>query len=214
MANTNNPFGLRQLGLNGSSATPTAGQVTLRNAITNTNSTKIFFGDLIKMQTTGLVAQWTATTAVSQCWGVFLGCRYYSTSQNNILYSPYWVATTDASQGTIDAQFLPAILSPPGLFAIQTDATGITSGNIGLNADVVVGTGSTTGACYSGSYLDTTTLCTTSTLPLRIVDMWVNYMGTTVTSTGISAAGAFPGTATGAYNWAVVALNVQQSTGI
>lgn len=203
MANTNSPFGLKQIGLNGSSSAPTMGQTTLKNGILYTDTTKSFFGDLLKMQSTGYVTQWTATTAVSQLWGIMLGCKYTSTSQNNILYSPYWVGA-DAVSGSVDVQFLPGINSTPGLFVIQTDSTGITLADIGANADVVVGTGSTYGACYSGSYLDHTTLATTATLPLRVVDLWSNYAGGQIG----------PGTAAGAYNWAVVALNVQGSTGI
>jgi hypothetical protein len=202
MANTNAPFGLKQLGLNGSSVAPTMGQVTLRNGILYTDTTKNFFGDLLKMQSTGYLTQWTAGTAVSQLWGVALGCRYYSSSQNNILYSPYWVGA-DAASGTVDAFIIPGILSPPGLYVIQTDSTGITLADIGANADVVVGSGSTVGGCFSGSYLDHTTLATTATLPLRVVDLWA-----------ARAPSGSPGTAAGAYNWAVVALNVQGSTGI
>lgn len=201
MANTNAPFGLKFLGLNGSPVTNSA-NVTLKNGILYSDTTKIYSGDLIKMQNSGYVAQWTATTAVSQLWGVMFGCKYYSASQNNILQSPYWVGG-DASSGTVDVNYLPGVLSPPGEFLIQTDSTGITNADIGINADIVVGTGSTVGGCFSGSYLDHTTYNTTATLPLRIVDLWANR-----------APAGTPGTAAGAYNWAVVALNVTGSTGI
>jgi len=203
MANTNAPFGLRYLGLNGSSAAPTMGQVTLKNGILYSDTTKIYSGDFVKMQSTGYLTQWTNGTAVSQLWGVFIGCRYYSVSQNNILYSPYWVGG-DAASGTVDAQFIPGILSPPGLYVIQTDATGITQADIGATADIVVGTGSTVGGCFSGSYLDTGGLNGAATQPLRIEALWADYMGGQIG----------PGTAAGAYNWAVVSLNVQQSTGV
>jgi len=203
MANTNNPFGLRQLGLNGSAQAPTMGQVTFKNGILSTDTNKIYFQDPVKMQSSGYIADWTATTAVSQLWGIFIGCRYYSSSQNNILYSPYWPGA-DAASGTVDAFLIPGILSPPGLFVVQTDSTGITLADIGVNADVAMGTGSTTGGCFSGAYLDHTTYTTTATLPFRIVALWADYMGGQVG----------PGTASGAYNWAVVALNSQGSTGI
>lgn len=211
MANTNAPFGLRQIGLNGAPVTNFAMQER-RNAILYSNGTAIYTGDLIKMQNSGYMAQWTATTAVSQCWGVFGGCRYYSNSQQTIAPNKYWPGT-DAASGTVLAQYIPAILSPAPLFVIQTDATGITLADIGANADIVVGTGSTTTG-QSGSYLDTGTLNTTATLPLRIVDLWANVaMGGPVEGAGSSST-LIPGTQAGAYNWAVVALNVTGTTGI
>lgn len=211
MANTNAPFGLRQIGLNGGPVTNFAMQER-RNAILYSNTTAIYTGDLIKMQNSGYMAQWSAGTAVSQCWGVFAGCRYYSNSQQTTTPNKYWPGT-DAASGTVLAQYIPAILSPAPLFVIQTDSTGITVADIGANADIVVGTGSTTTG-FSGSYLDVSTLATTATLPLRIVDLWANVaMGGPVEGAG-SSSSLVPGTQAGAYNWAVVALNVTGSTGI
>lgn len=200
MANTNAPFGLAQIGLNGG-AVANFSNVTLKNGILSSNGTAIYTGDLLKMQATGYLAQWSAGTAVSQAWGVFSGCSYYSNSQQTVRPTPYWPGT-DAASGTVNAQFIPGVLSPPPLFVIQTDATGIDLTAIGANADIVVGTGSTSTG-KSGSYLDVSTLAVTATLPLRIVDLWANRAG-----------GVGPGTQAGAYNWAVVALNVNGSTGI
>ena len=211
MANSNSPFGLRFIGLNGGGVTNSSNQER-RNAILSTNNTAIYTGDLIKMQSTGYLAQWTASTAVSQCWGVFAGCKYTSNSQQTVVPQKYWPGT-DAASGSISAQYIPGILSPSPLFIIQTDSTGITLADIGANADIVVGTGSTlTG--MSGSYLDVSTLNTTATLPLRIIDLWTNWsMGNSPSGAGTSSTLA-PGTQAGAYNWAVVALNVTGSTGI
>lgn len=210
MANTNAPFGLRFLGLNGSPVT-NASNAELRNGILYSNGTAIYTGDLIKMQNSGYVAQWSAGTAISQCWGVFAGCRYYSNSQQTVVPNKYWPGT-DAASGTVLLQYIPGILSPSALFVIQTDSTGITQADIGANADIVVGTGSTANG-QSGSYLDVSTLAATATLPLRIVDLWANRaMGGNETAGGSST--LLPGTQAGAYNWAVVALNVSGSTGI
>lgn len=211
MANTNAPFGLKFIGLQGGGVTNASNQER-RNAILSSNATAIYTGDLIKIQSTGYLAQWSATTAASQCWGVFNGCRYYSNSQQTIAPNKYWPGT-DAASGTVLAQYIPAVLSPTPLFVIQTDATGITNADIGANADVNVGTGSTlTG--QSGMYLDTGTLATTATLPLRIIDLWANWaMGGPVEGAGSSST-LVGGTQAGAYNWAVVAINVTGSTGI
>lgn len=211
MANANAPFGLRYIGLSGGAVSNSALQER-RNAILYSNATAIFTGDLVKMQNTGYLAQWTATTAVSQCWGVFAGCRYYSNSQQTVVPQKYWPGA-DAASGTVLAQFYPAALSPTPLFVIQTDATGITLADIGANADIAVGTGSTTTG-FSGSYLDTGTLNTTATLPLRIVDLWANWCSGNNPEGASTGNSLQPGTQAGAYNWAVVALNVTGTTGI
>lgn len=214
MANQNSPFGLRPIGPAGGGPY-NANLQERRNGILYSNATAIYTGDLVKMQNTGYMAQWTATTAVSQCWGVFRGCRYFSNSQQTIVPQKYWPGT-DAASGTVLAQFIPAALAPLQYYVIQTDSTGITLADIGANADIVVGTGSTlTG--FSGSYLDTGTLNTTATLPLRIIDLWANWV-TTMAGGGTEGAGAgstlAPGTQAGAYNWAVVAINSTGTTGI
>ena len=214
MANTNAPFGLRFIGLQGGGVANASNQER-RNGILSTNTTAIYTGDLIKMQSTGYLAQWTATTAVSQCWGVFAGCRYSSSSQQTIVPQKYWPGT-DAASGTVLAQYIPAALSSPPLFVIQTDSTGIDNSAIGANADIVVGTGATTSG-FSGSYLDVSTLATTATLPLRIIDLWANWVMSSA-SGGSEGAGSgsalVPGTQSGAYNWAVVVINTTGSTGI
>lgn len=211
MANTNAPFGLRFIGLSGGGVTNASLQER-RNGILYSNSTAIYTGDLIKMQSTGYLAQWTATTAVSQCWGVFAGCRYASNSQQTVVPQKYWPGT-DAASGTVLAQFVPAAMSPPPLFVIQTDATGITVADIGANADIVVGSGSATTG-FSGSYLDTGTLAGTATLPLRIIDLWANWVSGNNPEGAGGGSSLQPGTQAGAYNWAVVAINTTGATGI
>jgi len=200
MANTNAPFGLRPLMAGGSAPTGFANW-TRKNGILYNNATAIYSGDLVQTLSTGYLGQWTATTAASQCAGVFVGCERYSTSQNTKYYSPYWPGT-DAASGTVDAFLIPIQQAANMMFVIQTDGTGITVADIGANADIVVGTGSTSGGCFSGSYLDTGTLNTTATLPLRIMDLWSNWCP------------VGPGTQAGAYNWAVVSINMTGQTGI
>lgn len=211
MANTNAPFGLRFIGINGSPPT-NAGLRERRNAILSTNTTAIYTGDLIKISANGFLYQWTSgSTASLSLYGVFAGCRYASSSQQTTVPQKYWPGT-DAASGTVLAQYYNANLATPALFVIQSDATGISAADIGANADVVVGTGSTTTG-FSGAYLDSTSLTTAVASPLRIVDLWANYsMGNSPEGAGGSSSLA-AGTASGAYNWVVVALNTFGSGG-
>ncbi len=209
MANSNAPYGLRYIGQMGSPPN-NAPMMELRNGILSTNTTPIYTGDLIFMSANGYLYQWTATTPGYMCWGVFGGCRYSSVSQQTPVPQKFYPGT-DAVSGSILAQFVPGALSPAALFVIQTDATGITVAARGANADVIVGTGANG---FSGAYLDTTTIATNVTRPLRIIDTWANYsMGNSPEGAGGSSSLA-PGTQAGAYNWAVVALNVMGQEGV
>ena len=213
MANTNSPFGLRYLGNNGG-AVASSSMTERKNGILSTNATAIYTGDIVMRSSNGYIYQWTAGTT-TQPLGVFAGCRYASNSQQTVVPQKYWPGT-DAASGTVLAQFVPTMLTVPPLFVIQSDSTGVTQANIGLNADIVVGTGSTTNG-FSGSYLDSTTISTTNTLPLTIIDLWANYT-TNGASGGSESAGSgsslIPGSQSGAYNWVVVAFNNMGTTGV
>lgn len=194
MANTNAPFGVRMLNGTGSAANY---QIEYM-AIASNDSTKIYRVDFVKRLSTGYVAQWTATTAVSQLAGIFMGCEYLSVSEGRWVFRPYWPGA-DAS-GDVQAHIVPGYLAANMQLLIQTDSTGATFAAVGANADVNVGTGSTATG-QSGSYLDIGTLNTTATLPLRVMKLW-------------SAVGKGPGTQSGAYNWVICQLNTSGTTGI
>lgn len=211
MANTLAPFGLRFIGYKGSPPTNAAIRER-RNGILSTNTTAIYTGDLIKKSSDGYLYQWTSGSSAYLVQGVFAGCRYASNSQQTTVPQKYYPGT-DAASGSILAQYEDSALAPAALYVIQTDATGVALTDIGMNFDVVVGTGSTlTGR--SGSYLDTSSITTATTAPLQLVDLWVNWsMGNSPEGAGTSSTLA-PGTQAGAYNWAVVAINTFGSQGV
>ena len=201
MPNTFAPFGLMpEAGADG--ASPTYGMTTKNIAYNNT--TAIYRGDPVKMLSTGYIAQWTAGTAVSQLSGIFWGCKYYSVSRQETTFSKYWPGADVATNAVVTAYVLPVNTAVPPKFKIQTSnsattATAVTIADIGQNADVALGTGSTV-AQASGAYLDQNTFGTTATLPFRIVDL-------------------FPGVGNGsdaasANNVVIVQANIYQETGI
>lgn len=196
MANTLAPFGFRQTGVYGGVA-PNFGMIT--RTIDKDDNTKVFFGDPVKSLSTGYVAQWTAGTAVSQLAGIFVGCKYLSTAQGRIVWSQYWPGADAAAD--VEAYLAPCNLSVPPTFVVQSSGTAITLADIGANADVSIGTGSTvTGV--SGATLDQASIGVEATKPFRIVDL---YRGV---GNGADAASS--------YNWVLVAANVAGagSTGI
>jgi hypothetical protein len=203
MANTFAPFGFSQTGAAPGNA-PTAEQATYSILYSDTN--KIYTGDPIKIGSNGYVAAWTAGTAVSQMFGIFVGCKYLSTSQGRVVWSPYWPGADVASsaQSSIEAYVIPCSPGSAPRFVVQTGnsnttASAVTQADVGQNADVAMGTGSTlTGR--SGAYLDMYTAGTTSTLPFRIIGL---YQGV---GNGSDA--------TSANNWVIVEANTLQTTGI
>lgn len=207
MANTNAPFGLLQQ----QSATGAPSNFEMVNmTIAYNDSTKIFTGDPVKLLSTGYVAQWTATTAVSQLAGIFAGCEYLSTAQGKMVSSAFWPGADVAStaQNTIVAKIIPCTGAMPPTLLVQSDSTGIAFADIGANVDVNIGTGNTTTG-RSGAYLDAGTLNTTATLPFRIIGLYGGAWGAGGRG-GIQpgSTGPYAGSATGAYNWVLVRANV------
>jgi hypothetical protein len=192
MANTNAPFGFRQY--SGTGSAPTYEQVVMY--IASANTTDIFFGDPVVPLNTGYITQ--ATSNSVQIAGIFVGCKYLSTSQKRTVWSNYWPGS-DASSD-VEAY---VVNDPNAKFVAQSDATGIAFADINANIGFAIGTGNTATG-ISGASLDTSTLNTTNTLPFRVVGLVTQPPGSF-------------GTEAGAYNWAVVAFNnvsTKQLTGI
>lgn len=207
MANTNAPFGLRPIAGKGA---PPNFELDIMY-ILGSNNTAIYYGDLVKRLSTGYIAQWTATTAVSQCAGVFMGCEYLSSSRGVMVRNAFWPGSDAASTTVIKAHILPISQAAQYEFVIQTDATGAAITDIGQNVDVAMGTGSTIRGT-SGMYVDMSTQNTTATLPLRIVDIWGTATGPL--GRGNVGPGADNTTNPTPYNWVVVRTNQAGVTGI
>lgn len=198
MANTLAPFGFR-LARRGAGSAPNFELVKAK--ILHTDTTKIYHGDPVKMGSGGYIAQWSAGTAVSQLWGIFQSCKYLSVATGKITNSAYWPGA-DAVSGSVEAYLIPCVLSPTPVFVVQSSGTALGQGDVGANADVSIGTGSTVGGCLSGATLDQGTLNTTNTLPFRIVGLYEGAKGSNGTDHASS------------YNWVYVAANITGSTGI
>lgn len=195
MANTNSPFGFLQY-QGGAGGAPTFAQVERRIASTDTQA--CFFGDPVYpvlSSANGYISQaHTPTTTVVS--GIFVGCKYLSTSQKRTVWSRYWPgadATGDVLAYVIDdpnARFV--CMGNSTTFSITGSLGTYTSSPVGQYAQFAIGTGNTnTGA--SGAYL--TSLGTTITYPFIVTDLITSPPG---------APGADP---TAAYNWVVVGFN-------
>ena len=173
MANTFAPNGFLQY-QGGAGGAPTFAQSTRK--IASGNATAIFTGDPVMPvigSATGYITQGAAGTTVLA--GIFVGCKYLSTSQKRVVWSAYWPgsdATSDVEAYVID--------DPNARFIVQTSFAGapmtgtvstMGSGIQGQYATFALGTGnSATGR--SGAYLSG--VATTITYPFIVVDYAVS----------------------------------------
>jgi|WetSurMetagenome_2_1015567.scaffolds.fasta_scaffold52419_3 hypothetical protein len=169
MSNTNAPFGFRHLGWNRGG--PSVTGATVERKIAAAYGTAICKGDIVQSLGTGYVSLGTTGLQGSNVAGVFVGCKYLSTSQGKVVYSTYWPTGDHAYDGT--AFIVPIAGVPPQLFAVQSLSTPFVFADIGANTEISVGTQSITGGYgKSGMTIDHSVLSATATYPFRVVDLW------------------------------------------
>jgi hypothetical protein len=144
---------------------------------------------------TGYVEQWAngdGGTATRILVGIFVGCDYYSSSQQKTIFNKYWPGSD--AVGDVNAYVID---DPNQLFKVQAGiASAITQTSMGSTADIVATPVGNTTTGISGMSLSTPT--TTVTLPFKVV-------GIVTTPPGA------PGTdLTNPYNTVIVAFNNQQ----
>jgi len=182
MANTNTPFGFKQV--KGTGSLPTFEQNV--RYIASSNSTAIFFGDAVIPLSTGYIAQATASTVRME--GIFVGCKYTSVSQKRTVWSNYWPGS-DAT-GDVEAYVID---DPNAQFQVQATSGPITIASVGEYAQLTVGTGNTATG-ISAMTLDTPST-TTATQPFILKGLVTSPPGANGTD------------ATTAYNIVIVGFN-------
>jgi hypothetical protein len=164
------PYGLKPINLIGGQVFAGA---TRQRRIASGYATSIFYGDAVKLTTTGTIvlANETSTAPATGFAGVFLGCSYVN-AQGQVIFAQYYPASTTAPTGT----FITAYIGddPDQLFKVvsvsgTTVVSGIEYAAIGNNAALVQNSGVTATGDSRVAMLDNTDV--TATLPLRIVDV-------------------------------------------
>jgi len=127
-------------------------------------STDIFYGDFVKLVSSGTVEKAAVTTAVvAGTVGIFVGCNYTDPTTKQPTYNQYFPASTAASD------IVAYVVDDPDLlFQMQGDGS-IAQTGLGNNVSAVNTAGSTS-IGRSRNAVDASTIATTNTLPLRIVD--------------------------------------------
>ena len=174
MANTFAPYGFLQY-QGGAGGAPTFAQSTRK--IASGNSTAVFTGDPVMpvvSTANGYITQAAAGSTVLA--GIFVGCKYLSTSQKRTVWSSYWPGSdtsTDVEAYVID--------DPNARFVVQSSGSGFpitgttstqTSGVQGQYAQFTIGTGNTSTG-RSGAYISS--VATTVTFPFIVVDYATSF---------------------------------------
>ena len=159
MSNQDAPFGLRP------SRTSISSQQQNRYRIASGYATAIYQGDLVAMVTGGGIER-VAAGGSGLILGVFNGCNYTDPTTGKPTWSAYYpggVAASDIIANVID--------DPNATFEIQADAA-FPVADLAGNFDIVDNSpvGDTTSG-MSRMELDVTTGATTSTLPLKAIDI-------------------------------------------
>jgi hypothetical protein len=176
------PYGLKPINLIGGQVFAGATrQIVIANTTGTGYNTNIFYGDVVKLASTGTIQVDAGTTTATPV-GVFLGCQYISAVTGQLTFSQYYPASLAVKSGSEIYAFVAD--DPDQLFkavlVAGTTADDTTSGllpaylgrtMIGSNAQLVQNAGSTvTGDSKVGVYT-AAGATTTATLPLRIIDV-------------------------------------------
>ena len=170
VANVKAPFGFRDFGRQ-EGGSPTAGLT--RVFVLSSDANAIFTGDCVQPSTAsyGYVTQ--ATTGSVGVAGVFRGCEYYNPTVGRQVWSAYFPGNVSSSSP------VTAYINndPESLFIVQGSTSGVLGSSvIGWNAGFLTAV-SSTGNTLSGVSvvsLQSSTVSANSSLPFRIVDVYLN----------------------------------------
>jgi hypothetical protein len=163
------PYGLKPVNLIGGQVFAGA---TRQMQIASGYNTNIFYGDLVKRVSDGTIEKDTGTTTATPC-GVFLGVQFTNASTGQVQQQQFYPASTAIKSGT---QIFAVVADDPDtLFQVVSCSSGTTvaaigKSAIGNNIALIQNAGSTiTG--NSAVAIDEGTQDTTSSLPIRIIDV-------------------------------------------
>ena len=132
-------------------------------------TTSIFYGDVVKMASTGVIQKDTGTTTLTP-YGVFVGCSYVQTATGFWINAQCWPASTTTGVTTGQGRPMGLVVDDPNaVFMIQADGS-IPQSALGANGDIVQTAGSLA-IGKSRNALSSVTLDTVSTRPLRVVGL-------------------------------------------
>ncbi len=174
MANAETSFGLRPVGLVGSSANSTG---LTQYEIASNNSNAIYNGALVIPLAAGVIDQAGDTAGgTTAALGVLVGVEYVDSVSKKPVFINYWPGSGSVSVDTNHPVKALVADNPNQLFVVAADATltDRATALAGVFANASLGTSARTGSTDTGksnSQLSVSSINTTATLPLRIVGL-------------------------------------------
>ena len=174
MTNAETAFGLRPVGLVGSSVNSTG---VTEYEIASDNSNAIFQYSLVTPAAAGVIDQAGATDGgTTAALGVLMGIQYHDSVQKKPVWLNYWPGSAAVSVDTNYPVKAFVADNPDQLFVVAADATltNRATALAGVFANASLGTSARTGVTAFGrsnSQLSVSSIATTATLPLRIVGL-------------------------------------------
>ena len=158
------PYGLLPINLIGGQVFAGA---TRQIPIASGSTTAIFYGDIVKLASTGLLVQDTGTDAATPV-GVLLGCSYTDPTFGKT-FRQYYPGAVTASDIVAFVADDPDQLFKVAVVSGTTVVTYVNRTSVGNNAVLVQNVGSTTTGNSAVAIIDAT--ATTNTWPVRIIDV-------------------------------------------
>jgi hypothetical protein len=158
------PYGLRPINLIGGQVFAGA---TRQIPIGSGNDTAIYYGDVVKLDSSGLLQKDVGTDAATPV-GVFLGCTF-TDSQYGLTFRQFYTADTVAGDITAYVSDDPDALYKVAVVSATTTIGYVNRTAVGNNAVLVQNAGSTLTGNSAVAIDDGTG--TTATFPIRIIDV-------------------------------------------
>lgn len=171
MASISSPYGLRPIGISGSS--PYTGGTVRAYNLTADNSVAIYTNGLVTIAAgapNGVgVAPAAGTLSTNTPIGICTGVRYTDPTMKYSLWGQY-LPVNCITAGYTNVQVY-VLDDPNALFQVQAN-TSVTQASIGLNANLIFTSTTVPGSSTTGlSTAVIGSIATTNTLPIRIVDL-------------------------------------------
>ena len=126
--------------------------------------TAIFYGDFVKLVAAGTVEKAAVTTAVvAGTVGIFVGCSYTDPSTSQLTFNQQYPASTTASD------IMAYVVDDPKIVLKMQGDGSIAQTGLGNNVSAISTAGSTA-IGRSKNALDASSIATTNTLPLRVIE--------------------------------------------
>ena len=159
------PYGFRPINLIGGQVF--AGQIR-SIPIASGSGTSIFFGDVVRLNTSGTLSRVSTTATATDAVGIFMGCQFTNPTTKQLLQQQYYPASTVASDIVAFVSDDPDALFKVAVLSSSTAIGGLTQTDVGNNVGIFTTAGSTTSG-DSNEGVRNATSDSVTTLPFRII---------------------------------------------